>query len=465
MPNTIANIISNMDTNTFKKLYDCINEAPKYTNKDVEEYKMFSSWNVKYEMLQNAISTLNNKYTLNNKSNSEVDALIDIASGRGNDLNRWNSMNIKRVVGVEYDKLQYNEAIQRYKKSRNIKTKVSYINASATDKNLYDLISQSLYKPSVSLVTCNFALNYFIDSTNFFETLVKCLDVGGLFVGTAADGDFINFLFNNFGSEIDSKLYYIKKLNDKEYEFKINTPYFAGNAGNAGNADLDKTKDKDDYETITESFIYKKKFIAIAKHYGLVPYSIKDGVPALFNFVNYPLSYNDKSKTYYKRHIDLATLYFGFSFIKASANLMNKINVPVCLEVDGLESFETTRDNIKKQIYGHSGHKDKNVVPNYIIIKRKNVQLPVQFYEYYPINTILFYEKDGNKCGNKDGNKGDEFSDEFSHKKYSRDPKQWDAISISIDSITELNDKTSEYAFFMNIQSLQNPKNYVIDFY
>lgn len=425
----IANIIANMDTPTFKKLYDLINETQKYSTTDIDDYKMFSSWNIKYEMLENAIKMIRSE-------GHRTDTIIDIASGRGNDLNRWNSLHIGRVVGIEYDKLQYNEAIQRYKKSRNIRTKVSFINASATDPNLYELISNVLRpKSSVDIVTCNFALNYFIDSKNFFETLVKCLNVGGLFIGTAADGDFLDFLFKNFGSEINSKLYYIKKLNEKEYEFKINTPYFA-------EIEKKKEEDKEDYTTITESFIYKKKFIAIAKYYGLVPYSIKDGVPALYNFVNYPLSINDKSGTYYKRHIDLATLYFGFSFIKASAGLMNKIDKPVCLEVDGTESFEIAKNKILSPTNN----------ANYIIIKRKNILLPIQFYEHYPINTILFYEKSDDE-------------NDFSDKKYVRDTKQWDAISISIDSIVEMNRKSSDYAFFMNIDSLQNPKNYVIDFY
>lgn len=383
----------------------CIENSNKhYSDRDITNFKTFCSWNIKFDALRNAIK------------NIKTTTLLDIASGRGNDMNRWSILKIPKVIGIEYDKQQFEEAIIRYKNSDDVKSSITYINMSATDNILVNKVMQYNDNKKVNIITCNFALNYFIDSEQFFINVSNLLNTDGLFIGTAADGDFINFIFNNFGTEINSKLYYMKKLNDQEYEFKLNSPYFKK---------FSKTEEgaiTEDYKTIIEKFIYKKNFVEIAKKYGLVPYSIKNGTPAIVNLSNYPIGKDPKSDSYYRRHVDLATLYFSFTFIKASEKLLNNVINPKCLVVE-----YDSLNKILEQV--------KNVDCNYVIIKKKDDIIPDFYLNYYPVNTILFFKEE---------------HDYFSERRYTnhyKDFKNWDIMSVSVENLKKDFEHPNNYVF------------------
>ncbi len=389
--NNINNII---EYDSIKECLDSLKNT--YSEKDIENYKKFSNWNIKFNNLKNATAVLKGPKIL-----------VDIASGRGNDMNKWNTLKIQKVIGVEYDSSQYDEAILRYKKS-DIKTNLTFINMSAESPKLCETVMK-FSKGPVKLVTCNFAINFFVHSDTFFQELSKMLSTDGLFIGTAADGDFINILFKYFGTEIDSKLYYLKQKDSDNYEFKINTPFFK-----------EINSKNDDYKTITEYIATRKILVNQCQKYGLVPYSIKDGLPAIVNFSNVPI---DKG---YRRHIDLATLYYSFSFIKASDALLECIKNPLCHEIiTNLQTIDAIDNSFNSF--------------NYIIIKKnESIVVPEFYYNYYPINTILFFK---------------ESHDLLSDKRFQRDKNNWDAMSISVKNLKE-----AEW-------SLKNPKNYIIEFY
>ena len=137
-------------------------------------------------------------------------------------------------------------------KYKGYRTDIRLIQGSVTDKQLVKdtLMKHTKGVETVDLITCNFALNYFFinESTisTFFESVSERLNNGGLFIGTATDGDMIKVLFEWMGTdEINSKLFYVKKDSEEseplhKYKFKLDTPFFK------------------DADPITEYIIYKK---------------------------------------------------------------------------------------------------------------------------------------------------------------------------------------------------------------
>ena len=266
---------------------------------EIKSYTEFASWNVKGEMLKDATIFLKDLPKV------PVD-LFDIASGRGNDLNRWISLGLKFVVGLEFDSSQMAEAIARYKKKSKL-IRVQYIKGSAT--NFKDIRSAIMFK-KVNLISNNFAMNYFFgteqDANTFLKGVSESLNTGGLFIGTATDGDFIRTIFEMSEStedEIKTDLYYIKKKSDLSkdfgsiYEFKLNTPYFE-------NGSFD------------EYIISKKTLVTLAEKYKLVPISITKDLCPVYNLSIRPLIMNKLTSEMYSRPYDIASLYFGFSFVK-----------------------------------------------------------------------------------------------------------------------------------------------------
>jgi hypothetical protein len=261
-----------------------------------------------------------------------VNFLVDLCSGRGNDLQRWNKLKIPYVTGFEISKEQYEESIKRLvgMKKRKIKmaTKVSYVNVSV-DNSL--AVRRSLINPRTNkmrhpkLVTCNFALNYFFVSEKvhlFFKTVSTLLLPGGLFIGTATDGD----VLMNMESQKNDRFTFEKMWDDKNdaneqlgrnYKFSLNSPYF-------------KSIDEDDEKIIEEFIVQKEQLVKIAKMHGLVPVQLRSDVPAIFNFTEYPVSVNywlkdgqkvfypteNSTPVYYNRPDEISGLYFGFSFVK-----------------------------------------------------------------------------------------------------------------------------------------------------
>ena len=143
--------------------------------------------------------------------------IVDLASGRGADLQRYKRMNVKNVLFVDIDVLAITELIARkYAKLRE-KFMPKYLGGSyhvsdkaLTNTNVFVMI-QDLTEPpktildamtqygismkTVDAVVCNFALHYFCDTLihlKQFITIVSSLvRVGGIFIFTVMNGEII----------------------------------------------------------------------------------------------------------------------------------------------------------------------------------------------------------------------------------------------------------------------------------
>lgn len=347
----------------------------------ITNHKNFSNWVIKGSMINNAVQL------------TKTTSLLDLASGVGNDLNRWSISKLKRVLGIDISKEQVTEAYNRLKTKRDARTvcsicfnrhenfemdcyynpdspnyrsnyklevleknrlkmskgqcvicknsthttenckfnpnnpkyinfHVSYAISSIEDNTkIKDIFKLFNFTTPVGLITNNYALNYINDMDNFLKMVSELLIEGGLFIGTAMDGDIINAYCTILGPIIDTRLYYIDMTINKDLEIDLNKR-FHFNSLNKFIETCPKVKNLNKYsfklktnsgyftEECTENVVYKKDFINVAKKNNLIPVKILKEVPSIFNFMDYPI------ENKIQRPSDIATLYFGFSFMK-----------------------------------------------------------------------------------------------------------------------------------------------------
>jgi len=119
--------------------------------------------------------------------------LVDLCSGRGGDIFKWNNAKIDKVIAFDNHEDSVAEAIRRYKKvSKKIKTKISFLVGDVSTIELATVLNQR-----VQIVSCQFALHYF-DLDILLKKVSENLVDGGYFIGVVPDGDVIdNMLTNN----------------------------------------------------------------------------------------------------------------------------------------------------------------------------------------------------------------------------------------------------------------------------
>lgn len=160
--------------------------------------------------------------------------LMDISVGRGGDIDKWNSSNIKQVYGIDPSETSIKEARERYEsgKSKNPK-EYGYI---APNKNYkFDVLkitdtdaSLSLmkeYENKFNIVSCQFTLHYFFENEKMLENAIKTvstvLKTGGYFIGTVIVGNRIK--------EMDTKQVKIEFVGNDSYRFKLKDTEDSGN--------------------------------------------------------------------------------------------------------------------------------------------------------------------------------------------------------------------------------------------
>ena len=151
------------------------------------------------------------KYFLFNMVFSEIDnkspSVIDLAVGKGQDLNKYISNNVSRLLGIDIDKVALNELLTRYynlvsKGNGKVRLNVNIMqqdlcapNIEITEKikSLWLTNKEFVYP---NLIICNLAIHYFIKSidelTNVATLLKSLLPSGGIFMYTTFNGKVIH---------------------------------------------------------------------------------------------------------------------------------------------------------------------------------------------------------------------------------------------------------------------------------
>lgn len=177
------------------------------------------------------------------KSCKETNAknLLDIACGRGGDLQKWlnNNIDLKYILAFDshkdsiYSSIKkgdsFDGAIARFQNlKQNYRGKMPFINFKNLDILDSDILSKINYIDSnkkYDVVSCQFALHYFCENDFMLNSVLNIISTklrkGGLFIGTATDGDLINNILKN--GDVDIPLLKLIKRESNNYLFYIQT--------------------------------------------------------------------------------------------------------------------------------------------------------------------------------------------------------------------------------------------------
>lgn len=151
----------------------------------------------------------NIKRDLLNKYAHNVDNLLDLACGKGGDLQKWYDNKIKNIIGYDINDDSVQEAKRRLKTFSNTNFKV--------ELNTLDLSNFILKgNQNFDVITSMFAFHYFFENERTFETIFDSignnLKIGGIFMGTFFDGKSVRNLLKS--SPIWDSHFYIKYRNN-----------------------------------------------------------------------------------------------------------------------------------------------------------------------------------------------------------------------------------------------------------
>lgn len=185
--------------------------------------------------VKNNLNQLYNKKYTNNIKNEGISWVIDLASGKGQDLFKYIEYKINNILMIDIDNMSLMEVINRkhnYITNVHINHKtnifIKQLDLSESFTKNVSAIHESRFGIStdgVPLIVCNFALHYLIPTKkkiqNFVGLLNKLLESGGIFIFTAFNGKKVFDLLEKsdngvwerpvYDSKNDKLLYSIKK--------------------------------------------------------------------------------------------------------------------------------------------------------------------------------------------------------------------------------------------------------------
>ena len=155
--------------------------------------------------------------------------LLEIAVGRGGDLNRWvklcENLNLEYVFGLDISEESLKEAQNRYSELLRRK-KILKFKFESIQRDLLE--NQEKLNNKFNYISIQFAINYFAkydDLDKLLSFVSFHLIPGGIFFGTAVDGDKLLNIFQKNGNIINTNLLKLE-LNEEaqlSYSFNIKT--------------------------------------------------------------------------------------------------------------------------------------------------------------------------------------------------------------------------------------------------
>ena len=233
---------------------------------------------IKNFIIQNNVTNIENlrkfhnfiKFNIINESCKITSAknLLDIACGRGGDLQKWlSNNNLEYILAFDSHKDSifssikngdsFDGAIARFLNIRkNYKSKIPYIvfkNLNILDNDIYQKLNKIDANKKYDIISCQFAMHYFSRNDNILNQILNMISLklkkGGLFIGTATDGDLIYNILNN--GNVNIPLLTLIKKDFNNYLFYIQT-------------EKSKTLSRQNYFELqgvsSEFYLFKEKF-------------------------------------------------------------------------------------------------------------------------------------------------------------------------------------------------------------
>jgi len=209
--------------------------------------RVFHNW-VKRELINQTVTYLRKYYS------GEI-KLLDLAVGKGGDMNKWIDAGIMCVRGFDIDKNSINGpdgAKERFRKLRFQPDYKFYVMNLSEPLNI-EKMDKILKGCKFNIVSCQFAIHYFFQSDeildNFIRIVRRFIEVNGFFIGTTMDGSKIT-------GNMANDLFKIWVLEGNKYVVKL------GLEGDKGHYFSDKSSE--------EYLVHIDRLINVCKKYDLM---------------------------------------------------------------------------------------------------------------------------------------------------------------------------------------------------
>ena len=176
------------------------------------------------------------KFELLNKYCKANDVLIDIGTGRGGDMHKWNKCELQNVIGLDVSKEYIKDAISRFYNSKYLTNRNYKFYYYDKNKDFSSILEIKQQDTRADVITCMFALHYIFKTksnvTRFLNNVLYYLKKDGIFIVIVPKGDNIVKLLGNLDTFENKEMKIIKAFNNissfgAKYEFFMtNTLYF-----------------------------------------------------------------------------------------------------------------------------------------------------------------------------------------------------------------------------------------------
>lgn len=166
------------------------------------------------------------KYILISKYTNQHDVVLELACGKGGDLIKYARNNISQFIGFDISEKSISEAKRRFLTMKR-KRQVNYQTILAQG----DCFGQSLEPIVANLPECRFpcdvvsiqfALHYAFENETkarrAIQNVSKSLKIGGRFLGTIPDSEFLRYKLKKFPKDYEKKLRWGNKVYKVEFE-------------------------------------------------------------------------------------------------------------------------------------------------------------------------------------------------------------------------------------------------------
>jgi len=168
------------------------------------------------------------------KNIQNTEWVMDLASGKGQDLFRYSEARVKNIIFLEIDKMALEELINRKHSFSNDSKYRNSMKILIQNVDLLDDYNKNIRKVDnvynsnkIDLIMCNLAFHYFMKDKKSMENIIKLIDhylnKNGRFIMMAFDGDKINKLLkenDEWTIKVNNKIKYSirKKYDGKKIE-------------------------------------------------------------------------------------------------------------------------------------------------------------------------------------------------------------------------------------------------------
>jgi hypothetical protein len=264
------------------------------------------------------------KRQLYDKYTKNIDKLMDLACGKGGDLDKWVSNNIKSVIGYDIDEKSVLEGRRRVKEYRFHSNTQVELYVKDLSKNIIE------GNKDCDVVTSMFAFHYFFETEETFNTIMKSIDnnlkEGGYFMGTMFDGESLRNLLKD-------GIFTLKDRSEVKFNISVYKPLTDEPFGNKIGVYL---KDTVLDIPMDEYVVYFDKFVEIMKYRG---YELVES--KMFNELDKNSMMNE-----IERCVSYLNRYFVFKRDINVKSSLCKEKVPYLMECDWPFNVEEIKRNM-----------------------------------------------------------------------------------------------------------------------